>query len=274
MKTIWKWVLAVLGLGLLVFVCWILNGLYGNPISHMLASSAAERHLAEVYGQTDYYIEQVQYSFKDGKYHARILSPTSADTVFSLRLTMTGELIGDSFENVTSGFNTARRLEEAYRELTDTLLESPDFPYAGSICYGTLEIWPKARVTDPETEGMPDYALDQGELELDGVYDIRELGQQAGLLVLYIDSEQITAEKAAEVLLGVRARFDEAGIPFAAVDLTLQQPKSEDGKRPGEELGVLRFPYADIREEGLVQRVEEADRARQEYFARMDELKK
>ena len=44
--------------------------------SKMFAAIAAEKHLEETYAGTDFYIERIAYSFKDGKYHAFVKSPT------------------------------------------------------------------------------------------------------------------------------------------------------------------------------------------------------
>ena len=110
----------------------------------MLAERAAEMHLEETYAGTDYYIERISYSFKDGKYHAFVKSPTSIDTEFSLSITMFGEVHFDTYGSVLDGFNTARRLEQEYRKLTDTVFDSPSFPYGCDIGFGRLEIYPHA----------------------------------------------------------------------------------------------------------------------------------
>ena len=107
---------------------WFANAMVGNPVSKMLAARAAEKHLEETYAGTDYYIERISFNFKDGNYHAFIKSPTSMDTEFSLSITMLGELQLDTYEDVADGFNTARRLEQEYRKLADTIFENPSFP--------------------------------------------------------------------------------------------------------------------------------------------------
>ena len=84
-------------------LAWFANALNGNPISKMMAQSTAERYLAETYGGTDYYIDHISYSFKDGNYHAFVRSPSSMDTAFTLSLNMLGSLRGDTYDNVLSG---------------------------------------------------------------------------------------------------------------------------------------------------------------------------
>ena len=249
---------------------WFSNALVGNPISRMLATSTAEKYIAETYAGTDYYIERVSYNFKDGNYHVFIKSPSSIDTEFSLYLTMLGELRLDTYEDVLDGFNTARRLEQEYRNLVDSVFSIPAFPYVCSIDYGTLEIYPAELIGNPLVTDVPAYALNQDELILDKVYDIRELGRQAGHLVIYIDSDAVTVEAAAEIMVDIKARFDEAGVPFAAMDFKLQYPRPTDGKRLEGSVSVDQFLYEDIREEGMVERVKTADMALKEYYAKLD----
>ena len=53
------------------FVCVALvfaNAFFGNPVSKALAKSTAQKHLAENYAGTDYYIEKVGYNFKFSDY--------------------------------------------------------------------------------------------------------------------------------------------------------------------------------------------------------------
>lgn len=259
---------------LLAILLWMGNALFGNPVSRMLAENTARKHLDDVYAGTDYYIERIGYSFKDANYHAFIRSPSSVDTEFTLYITMLGRMRLDTYDDVLSGFNTARRLDHAYRMLTNTVLEDSSFPYACHIAYGMLEIYPRWLIDEGrDPYDVPGYAIVQDELVIDGDYDIRELGRQAGHLILYVESGSVDAQRASEIMLNIKARFDEAGIPFAAMDFTLWHPKDEDGKRPEGEISVAHFPYDAIHADGMRGRVEEADRALEAYYAELDKRK-
>ena len=264
------WILAS---ALVLGALWLGNAFFGNPVSRMLAGNTARKHLAEVYAGTDFYIERIVYSFKDANYHAFIRSPSSVDTKFTLYITMLGRLRLDTYDDVLSGFNTVLRLEHAYRALADTVLEDPSFPYDCHIAFGTLEIYPQELIDNPDIEDIPSYALAQDELILDGDYNIRELGRQAGHLIIYAQQDTVDAQRAGEIMLDIRALFDEAEIPFAAMSFTLWHPKGEDGKRPEGEISVAHFPYGGIEPEGMRARVEEADRALEAYYAEMDARK-
>lgn len=269
-KKHFKMVALIIAIILIVGLGCFANSLLGNPISKMLATNTAKKHLSETYAGTDYYMERIAYSFKDGKYHAFITSPTSMDTQFSLTITMLGELRLDTYEDVVNGFNTARRIDYDYRDLANTIFENPSFPYTCRFSYGTLEIYPEEAFADPERNDIPSYAINQKELELDKIYDIKELGKQAGHLVIYVESDTVSMEKATEIILDIKSIFDNAGIPFKAIDFTLEYPKPEEGKRPEGEIRIKNFPYEDIYEDGMIERVQDADKALKAYYEEQD----
>ena len=255
---------------LIIGLSYFANALLGNPISKMLATNTAKKHLMETYSNTDYYIERVAYNFKDGNYHIFIKSPTSIDTEFSLYITMLGKLRLDTYEDVLSGFNTARRVENDYRKLTNTIFEHPSFPYTCYISYGTLEIYPEEAITNSNVNDIPSYVINQNELELNKIYDIQKLGQQAGHLIIYIESDIVTLEKATKIILDIKSIFDNAGIPFKAMNFTLQYPRPEGGKRPDGEVSIANFPYEEIYEDGMMERVQEADKTLKAYYEEQD----
>ncbi len=264
---------AMLAIALALGLAWLGNALFGNPISYLLAQSAAREHLETVYGGTDFYIERIGYSFKDANYHAFIRSPSSIDTEFTLYITMLGRLRLDTYDDVLSGFNTALRLEAAYRMLADTVLEDSYFPYVCRIAFGTLEIYPQELINNPDVDDVPTYAMSQDELVIDGEYDIRALGREAGHLILYVEHDAVDFDHAAGIMLDIRARFDAAGVPFAAMDFTLQHPREKGEKRPVGEVSVAHFPYDAIYAEGMSSRVEEAHHRLEAYYAELDAQK-
>lgn len=269
-KKVLKIIAFVIAITLILGICWVANGLNGNPISKMLAKRGANNYLKEHFPNTDYYIEDLGFSFKFSNYYAHVRSEISMDTQFALHIDMVGNVYFDTYESVTDGFVTARRVEQEYRELTDQIFENPAFPYPSDIGYGTLEIHPQEALDDPQVNGIPDYALVQQDLILDQIYDIRELGRQAGRLVVYIDSDTISFDLAAKILLDIRAEFDKANIPFRAMDFTLQPPLPDEGPRTGFEIHFDNFPYEDIYEEGLIDRIKAAHEELEAYYAEQD----
>ena len=267
----------VLLIALIAALIWFGNVMMGNPVSHALASKAAKAFLSDRFSGTDYEMERITYSFKDGRYHAFMVSPTSIDGDFSVCFSMLGEYCYDTYDSVLDGWNTAQRLNSEYRKLTDTILNDPALPYDNtqvySIMFGELEIYPKEFIDDPNVHDIPDYSLVQDDLELNKIYDIKELGAKAGHLVLYVDNDIISVEEAARIMLDFRSIFDEADIPFYAMDFVLRHPRTEDGQSDDEEIRINDFLYQDIYEEGLTERIEIAIEETAAYYAMLDQMK-
>ena len=265
--------LIVLSAGLL----WFCNAMFGNPISHTLAAKSAKAFLSDRFSNTDYQMERITYSFKDGRYHAFMTSPTSIDGDFSVCFSILGEYCYDTYDSVLDGWNTAQRLESEYRKLTDTILNDPALPYDNtqvySIMFGRLEIYPREAFEDPNATGVPEYAILLEDLELNKIYDIKELGAKAGHLILYVDNGVISVEETAKIMLDFRSMFDKAAIPFYAMDFVLRHPRAENGKSDDEEIRINNFLYQDIYEEGLTERIEIAIKETASYYAMLDQQK-
>ncbi|NLW16815.1 MAG: hypothetical protein GX033_04075 [Firmicutes bacterium] len=257
---------ALLAFTLIAGLLWFANGLVGNPLSHLLANRAAKRYVAATYPHLDLELEKARYDFKSGGYYVHVKSPTSVDTHFTLRLSPWGELSYDDYEHrVADRFNTLERITGEYRKAVETILDGDDFPYRSYISYGEIAPYYEHK------EFGPQYGVVQEELVLDKAYDVMELGKTAGHIVLYIEDEPVTVERAAEILLDIRRIMDKEKISFYAIDFVLNRPR-EDGKPDvnGPRVNVQDFLYEDIYEEGLVERVAEADRTLNEYYAEQD----
>lgn len=241
--------------GLAIFA----NALVGNPVSRLLAKRTAEAYLQENYRNTDFMLERISYSFKEGGYFAYIQAPGSTDRYFTLSMDMAGNLVMDRYESmVLSGENTARRLNQAYRDLVDSVLESPSFPFTIDIAFGDLAFGDILQAAD---------------LEPDRIYDVRELGAEAGQLTIYIDDETVRVDRAAEILLELKRMLEQGGVPFSTIDFVLQRPQPGDGPRPEIRVEVIQFPCAEIYASGLTERIAEANNAAREYRAVLDQEK-
>ncbi len=272
--------LALLTALILIFgLGWTANSMVGNPVSKYLAKKGAEKYLSEKYPGTDYYSDETRYNFKDGTYHTEVKSPSSIDTHFTLSMDMAGKLCWDSFGQVEDKSTTAFRLDGEYRDLAGRILESPSFPYKSDIMYGTLEIHPREDIyaahgsdgiNHPAGLDIPAYSLVQEDLDLDSLYDIRQLGAQAGRLVIYMESGTATVEAASKTIWDIKQSMDHAGVPFQAMEFHLQEPLPEDGSQRKEGIDVLNILYKDIQEDHLDDLVERADKEAKAYYAALD----
>ena len=268
MKKALKIAALVVAVALIIGVCWFANALVGNPISKALAQNTAEKYVKETYGNTDYELGDVTYSFKDGYYHASVSSPSSIDTHFTLMINGFGKLSYDNYDYyVTNGWNTAGRIDTDYRKTVDTIFASRSFPYDAYISYGEIMFTTEDNKSAPD---IPDYALITDNLTPDAYYNANELGAKAGKLTVYIYDKNVSAERLSEMLLDIKECFDGADVGFYAIDCVLESPRDENGFYEDGRVEVMDFPYSDIYEEGLVERVKTSNDAANAYYSEQD----
>ncbi len=271
-KKILKIAALVAALALMVGVCIFANSLVGNPISKLLATNTAKQYIKENHPDMDYQLDGVTFNFKFVCYNAYFTSASSPDSSFTLMLGMDGKIVHNYYEDhVTNRGNTARRLEEAYRAAVGKVLDNPTLPYDCHIGFGELQFIPEEFKNEP---GVPPYALITDELILDGIYDVGELGAKAGKLTIYIYDDTVTAERLAEIILDIKGMLDDAGVSFYIMDCVLEYPKPESGQWQQGRVEVMDFLYADIYEEGIVERVQASNDAANSYYDEMDAIKK
>lgn len=271
-KKILKIAALIVALALLVGVCIFANSLVGNPISKLLATNTAKQYIKENHPDMDYQLDGVTFNFKFVCYNAYFTSPSSPDSSFTLMLGMDGKIIQNYYEaHVIERGNTARRLEEEYRTAVGKVLDNPAFPYNTHIDYGELQF---IQEEYRNAEGVPPYALITNELELDGIYDVNELGAKAGKLTIYVYDDTVTVERLAEIVLDIKGMLDDAGVRFYVMDCVLEYPKPESGEWKQGRVEVMDFLCSDIYEEGLVERVQASNDAAEDYYDEMDAIKK
>ena len=262
----------ILALALIGGIGFFANALVGNPISKFLANRSAEKYISEAYSDMDLIIRDVTYDFKVGSYYARIYSPRSIDSNFTLHIDFFGKILYDTYEySVLTGENTAQRINEEYRYAVDSVLNSRLFPYNSDIGFGDIEFIPEEY---KDNFDVPSYAIVTETLVPDAIYDINEIGRKAGHLTIYVADDELTPEKMAEVLLSLKDIFDKSGVSFHAINCVIENrkedvPPSTDIKQ----IEVQHFLYSDIYEENLTERIEKSIRETEEYYREMDKIK-
>lgn len=252
---------AVIAFAMIAFLLWGANDLLGNPVSYSVAKNNAQKYIEEKYADEGYVLEDVNYSFKFKDYLARVAKPNSEDCYFTVFYNMYGAFRGDNYESlVQNGENVRSRLDMRYRELADSVLESPAYPYSDNIAFGSL-IFEYAE--DYAKESGHGFAIPKSILVPDALYDIAELGAQAGLLTIYVDTEKLTHEYAAEILLEINSLMERGGVPFYAIDLTLKSSAREY-------YSLENVRRSDIYEDGLIERVKAYYQKTAEHYAELE----
>lgn len=262
----------------LAVAIWFLCAFFGNPVSSALAKATATRHLKTNYSDTDFHIVKVGYNLKTGGYYAHVESPSSIDSHFTIYCDGLGRYQYDTSSCITDGSNTYSRLTMEYWDLVREKLPYTHFDI--DIGHGDLRVAGVFEIFDYTNENgehlhytlTKNYGLDMSTLVLDEEYDILSLGRNHGSLCVDVMDDEVTVERAAEVLLELKAYLDEQGLPFHAIDFTLCAPRNEDGQKVGPSIRVIEFLYSDIYEEGLIDRVQESWNITQEHYAIQDGL--
>lgn len=267
----------------IAFLCvglYFISAFWGNPISSALSKSTANRYLKENYPEADFEIVKVVYDMKSGGYHVNVASPTSIDSHFIIYCDALGRYNDDTSRCIIDGSNTYVRLTTEYWDLVREKLPYDHFDI--DIGHGDLRVAGVFEIYDYMDENgdrihytlTRDYGLDMSALVLDGEYDILVLGREHGSLNVDIIDEEVTIERAAEVLLELKALLDEQGLPFHAIDFTLCAPRNENGQKVGPSIRLIEFLYSDIYKEGLIDRIQENWNITQEHYAIQDGLQK
>lgn len=262
-----KIIVCVLVLAVILGIC----AFVGNPVSWLLVWIRSGSYLDETYPEWDVEIDRIVYDFKHGGFTVYAASPTSRDTHFHMICDGLGNVHADHSFSVTDGGNTVARHSDAYRDLVASVLSESTAPFlpadvsgelltGGSIEYDVIGSGENAEFVTIEK----DFSVDASQFALDQDYDLQILGAAHGELYASIEESTVTVQRAAELLLQLRAIMDEAGVPFYAVEFTLSGPEGVDA------IHVHDFLYADIYADGMTDRVERAHREYQAYQDRIN----
>lgn len=221
-STVLRVLALLIAVGMTAWLILFAFSLNGNPVSYFLVTKNAKKYVADNY--PDYEAGAPAYNFKFGRYAVEITKPNSEDCHFMADFGLDGKVLRDNYESsVEKGFNTAARLNMRYRELVNTVLESPAYPFESKIGYGELIF---ARDYEEGNEPAHDFALPTDILKPDALYDLAALGNDGGVITVYVYSEDKTPKRAAEILRELDALMTQGGVTFRAIDLSLT---SSDG---------------------------------------------
>jgi len=232
--------------------------IFGNPVSYGLVALSTSIHVAQTQPELDVQIDRIVYDFKHGGYSVYFVSPTSEDTYFRMGCDGLGRIHLDYSDSATSKYHTLERINQDYREHMDAAMAEEHFSFEVRLSFAEIthqygNEWGSINkdfgITDAEVQA----------LELDGEYDFREFAAKYGRITIQILDDQVTVERAAEILLELKAYLEKQNIPWYGMDFSLTYDHSEY-------VILYDFLYEDVYEEGLVDRVQESHEATQKHF--------
>ncbi|MBE6039176.1 MAG: hypothetical protein E7218_08295, partial [Anaerofustis stercorihominis] len=239
---------------------------FRNPLSDFVSRTSVERYLDENYADMGYEIESFGYNGLDINYRYTVAIPGSMDRHFDIYIKKYGKIYLDEYKNFEENggdvfaANVGRRLNAGYWEIVENALDTDMImlPSEYGFSSGSIEFATKEAIE--KYDYIPDYACPYEDLVPDEVYDLQEMGSRHGKVNVFVNhAEELSYERMAEVLLWVRDELDSAGIGFCCVYASIDTPPSgEYGEaQPSDPyIAVNDFPYAEIYEENLAQRVE------------------
>lgn len=188
----------------------VLNALFGNPVSKALAERGADRAIAEKYSDLDLSREKVFYNFKLPEYVVRLQDKNSEDSAFELCFDSFGRLREDTYDLRIE--NTMMRFDDAIRDYGRGLEKAYDFPYQI-----TLSFWDKIDPTEYLTVDQP---VDMKHLPFKLQAQIYGVGKEA------------TAQEAMDLLQALQKIMDAEGLNVVdyAMDLVPEKNRNEKGE--------------------------------------------
>lgn len=238
---LYRVIAAVLAFAMIIGLVFFANFLLGYPLYSPFFKLKAKNYIKKNYGEMGYVME----SFKDfyGEYYAKAAKPDSPDSCFSVIYYADGFMI-DSYEyDVLKLGSVRQRLLKQYREFADNVLQSPLFPYRSTHSTASLAF----DKLNYEHESV----IPTDILELDGIYDIQKLGEIGGYLHITVYTDELTPEKAAEVLLTTDKLMTQGGVTYYGIDVHLENWTPTEL----EAYSLYDFRRSDIYEEGLIDRI-------------------
>lgn len=216
---------ALAGMVLILGLASLTNAFIGNPISASLATNSAQTYIGLQYPDLDLRVDRASYNFKFNHYMVRAKSQKSMDTYFTIYLDSFGHILEDDYkETVLSGWNTYRRINEAFEVYTASLIRK-NLPYEYDMVIGQLD--------DREPSSMR-------ALKRDVDYELNAMPLK-GLVTVYVYSEDLSWKNVAQVTLELDQVLEKAHIEVAEYTVVLEAKRDDEGNK-GESMGIYDFP--------------------------------
>lgn len=193
-------------LAVFLFGWWGWYVLNGSDAAEARAIRVATDYVQKTYPDMALEVGDVHYwTLYDHHYNVNIVSKTSIDTQFVIRVTRSGRIVEDTYEtDVASHQTTYDRIAQTYQTemnemIANSLLQRSFHSYDGSV--------------------SSDNGLPLASLSLDQPVDLERIGATYGALSLELNDRVDTYPKLATLLRDVKAESIAAGVPFHTVNV-------------------------------------------------------
>lgn len=222
------------------FVASFIMGLFGNPITKLIASSKIEKYVQNTYPDLDLEISSVVYNFKFGDYQSHVQSRTSPDTAFTV--SWNDGTLNDSYDqDVTKHYQTYIRLQMELSKLVEATI-SKDFPYETSIVFADLD------------KSRDDYSM----LTLDMPFDGAAMPVPTSLTI-YFYEDKIDYEVFQTHILELKdiMKMNNIRIDFYSVVMEKTPEKGEKPTLNRESIYLYDYPASKLDSDNLIEEMKE-----------------
>ncbi len=211
-----------------LFILFIANSFFGNPISKNMAKNAAIEYVEEHYKGEGFELERVFYSFKSSDYIAEFRVPGSLDRHFRLCLNKSGKVEIDTYENIADLTCTKCRLSREYSDFINPYIDKIAYTY-GNESFMVSELMFLESIDEDKFYNKRRMKI--SDLEIDKKYNLKKLSAEIGSLSDHIYSDDVSASKASEIVLKIKKDLADEGISFQEIYLSLSEPFIDGDKK-------------------------------------------
>ncbi len=211
--------------GIILILANLIFSLHGNPLIHELAKGSAREYLDREYSDLNLDIHNNYFDTKIDEYVVEVKSHDSIDTYFEIYVDKSGEVTKDTYENVSSKFNTFLRISESYDHDVEKLLLSSNINISNVITSLIIE-------TDSEFEDL------KNNLVLDKEYDVSEFSEKYGNISLFVNMEKIDYDNVIDYILNLNEILSSNNIKYNTLNITFTNEYDD--------VNIFDIKYSDI----------------------------
>ncbi len=193
--------------GIILILASVTFSLHGNPLIHELAKGSAREYLDEKYSNYNLDIYNNYYDTKMDNYVVEVRDTNSKDINFEIYVDKAGNIIDDTYENVSSKFNTFLRISEEYEKGIVSILNLNEL--------NIMNVFASYIVEDDNT-----FDKLKSSLTIDEDYDTNELGSLYGHITLFVSVDTISTLELTTYISELNEILEENNIKYNSLNIS------------------------------------------------------
>lgn len=216
-KKVFRWLFVILMVIIFLLITTVV--LY-FMIERKGAKKQIEEHMSTHYADLQLQIDDFFMNFPISGYVAKVSSTVSEDVYFDIDYIYDGRIEDTYEEDVLSGRNTLKRVEQSYDELVEHAFHKATVDFTYDMI--------RASYYASNNSEDPMY-IQPRTLQLDYEYDPKELGRKHGRVEIFAYDDDVSYERIEHIILQTKEVLEKGNIPFLHINVTLTSPLDADG---------------------------------------------